>query len=233
MSFSAYFSLVKNIKIKRRICKEFYSRNFSQIFSHYFTALFIKMNLTPNIITLSMAIVITPIVYGIYVENVFINFISSLLLVLINILDTSDGEMARYLNKTSKYGDFLDKIVQMYCDLLLITILALKFLSNNIVIFYLIIFYLIIYVINVYTKRLNEIYFIKSKTKLADNKLKLFLSIISSNNFLYHSIWILFLSELLFDNTINSFLAIIYFSHLIILNFLKSVILIYSIKSGT
>ena len=41
-----------DIKKNRRLCSEFYSRNISQKVSHYFSALFIRLDISPNFIYL-------------------------------------------------------------------------------------------------------------------------------------------------------------------------------------
>ena len=122
-----FFKLSKEIKNSRKICTEFYSRFFSQIFSHYFSSLFILLGISPNIITGLMGLLVIPLSLLFYFSNEFYAIIYSFLFVIINILDTSDGEVARYTKKTSTKGVFYDKFFQLFSDAVIISTIILSF----------------------------------------------------------------------------------------------------------
>ncbi len=104
-------SIYKKIKNSQNP-KEFWSKNFSIIFLPFFSTIFIKLRIHPNIITLMMV----PLSFLSILSTIFIqNFRSGLLVIsilgiLINLVDFVDGAVARYSNKTSLYGKYLDRL---------------------------------------------------------------------------------------------------------------------------
>ena len=226
-----FFKISNEIKLNRKKCNEFYSRLISQKFSHYFSSMFILLKIPPNVITILMGLLILPISSALYFSDDFSSIFISFSLILINILDTSDGEVARFLNKSSRKGEFYDKFFQIFADLILIFTLYIKFYNNyeNITSF-LILLYLLVYIINVYLKRLAEIYVDKKNKLIKKNLITNFLSNISSNTFFFHSLWILFVFKFYMNPSSFEIISIIYFFNLIFLNSLKSIVLFKNIS---
>ena len=104
-----FVQIVNKIKSNQNL-KEFYSKNLSGKISPYISAILIQTKITPNQITLSMIPACLIACYFLQVGN-FINFIyGSIFLFITNLIDTIDGEVARYKNITSNKGDYLDRI---------------------------------------------------------------------------------------------------------------------------
>ena len=188
--------LASKIKNSRKICNEFYSRNISQLFSHYFSAFFIHFNISPNTITLLMLLIIFPISFLLLSSSNTYFIIGSFFLIFINILDASDGEVARYTKKTSESGVYLDYLFQYIVDLILFLVLIYKFYHEYRFISVLIFIYLSMYLIDSYSKRsFNAIIKKNISNNIYQNKnlLKTLLSITSSNTFFYHTFWIILL----------------------------------------
>lgn len=103
---------LKNVKSIQHVqnFQEFYSKIFSGRISPYVAAIFVNTKITPNHLTLTM------IPLGIFgglmmtLGHEWIAFIGSLCFVLLNILDAADGELARFIKRTSAYGDYLDRV---------------------------------------------------------------------------------------------------------------------------
>ena len=78
--------------------------------SNPFTWLFIKINITPNVIT-SISILLCFVGLYFLSKGSYLSIIIGLLsFILFHILDMSDGEVARIKNKVSKTGFILDRI---------------------------------------------------------------------------------------------------------------------------
>ena len=78
--------------------KEFYSRVFSGKLSPFVAAACVNTRITPNHLTF-------------FLSGTNLGFfIGGLLLILLNILDAADGELARYTKQTSDFGDYLDRV---------------------------------------------------------------------------------------------------------------------------
>jgi phosphatidylglycerophosphate synthase len=104
-----YLDIVRSIKSAQKF-QEFYSQVFSGKISPYIAAAFVGTNVTPNHLTIAMIPV--GLAGGIMMAsgNLLISLFGSLCFVLLNILDAADGELARYISKTSAYGDYLDRV---------------------------------------------------------------------------------------------------------------------------
>ena len=227
-----FFKILKEVKSSRNICNEFYSRVVSQKVSHYFSSLFIILKVSPNTITYLMGIFIIPISIGLYFSSDFLSIFFAFSLLLINIFDTSDGEVARFLNKTSLKGIFYDKFFQIFADTILLFSLTMKFFNySNKLIFTLIFIYLLVYFLNTYLKRLSEIYLDASDKISKKGNLKSFISNISSNTFFFHTLWLLFVIKIYLESSLFDIIAILYFLNLIILNLIKSFYIFFNIRS--
>jgi phosphatidylglycerophosphate synthase len=179
-----------------------------------------------------MGVFIIPISVGLYFSSDFLSIVFAFSLVLINIFDTSDGEVARFSNKTSLKGVFYDKFFQIFADTILLFSLTMKFFNySNKLIFTLIFIYLIVYFLNTYLKRLSEIYLDASDKISKKGCLKSFLSNISSNTFFFHTLWLLFVLKMYLKSSLFDIIAILYFLNLIILNLIKSFYIFSNIRS--
>lgn len=228
----SFFKILKEVKSSRNTCKEFYSHKISQKFSHYFSTIFIMFKVSPNTITSMMGLLIIPISLGLYFSDNTFSVFFAFSLIIINIIDTSDGEVARFLKMTSTKGVFYDKFFQIFADTILLFSLSMKFVNYpNKFIFFLIFIYMIVYFLNTYLKRLSEIYLTASEKISKKGNLKSFLSNISSNTFFFHTLWIIFLIKLFFQTELFDCVAILYFLNLIILNTIKSLFIFHNIRS--
>jgi phosphatidylglycerophosphate synthase len=104
-----YFNNVKTMQEGQNF-QELYSKIFSGKVSPYMAALFVGTKITPNQLTVAM--IPLGILGGLMMAfgYVWVAFFGSLCFVLLNILDAVDGELARFILKTSAYGDYLDRV---------------------------------------------------------------------------------------------------------------------------
>lgn len=105
-SFSENVRIIKS----RQNFSEFYSRHFSGKISPYLAAACVNTPITPNHLTLAMipAGVIGALLCS--TGTLWGFFFGGLFLISLNILDASDGELARFTNTTSLFGDYLDRV---------------------------------------------------------------------------------------------------------------------------
>ncbi len=106
---SGYWERVRDIRAQQS-CQEFYSRYFSRHFSVFITAALSYTRVTPNQVTLTM--VFWGFLGALLISqgSSFHYFLGGLSLMMLNVVDTVDGELARYLKKTTKGGDYLDRL---------------------------------------------------------------------------------------------------------------------------
>lgn len=112
---------------KDESCTEFYSKYFSKRFSIFVSAFFIKIGVTPNAVTYLMLFVGLFSAVLFTFNRPFLSIVGALLLVTINLFDTCDGEMARYTQKCSRFGTYLDKIVHVLTNICLYLSLSFSF----------------------------------------------------------------------------------------------------------
>ena len=115
---------------------------------------------------------------------------------LINVMDTCDGEVVRFTKKTSSSRIYLDYVFQYIVDLI-----YLLYWQSNLIIFQNSFIFNInisdFYLIDSYSKRS----FLSAKNKNQNNTinskniLKTFIAITSSNTFIYHSLWIILILD--------------------------------------
>lgn len=104
-----YWERVREIRAAQNF-KEFYSRYFSGYISIYVTAALSYTRITANQVTLSMFF------WGILGGILFSQgeaiwyLLGSMSLMMLNVADAADGELARYTRTTSNGGDYLDRI---------------------------------------------------------------------------------------------------------------------------
>ena len=106
---SSYIQRVREIYAAQNF-KEFYSRVFSGKLSPFIAAACVGTGITPNHLTALMIPI--GIAGGIVLSlGTPLGFVlGGLFFVLLNILDSADGELARYTKQTSDFGDYLDRL---------------------------------------------------------------------------------------------------------------------------
>lgn len=104
---------VKEVIENRKNFTEFYTKKISCHFSPFFTILFIKFGIRPNTVTYLMWLEGVLAAALLISHDSILRVLAALLLFLINILDTSDGEVARLTENTSSFGLVLDKLAHM------------------------------------------------------------------------------------------------------------------------
>ena len=118
-------------KVGRDYVKLYWRRIFKRKISIYLTWFLIQTPITPNQVTFLM--LITGLISawfftkGIY----FYSLIAIFFLTLSSFLDACDGEVARYRNKYSSNGTYLDLMVHIIVDPLIILSIAIGIYLNN------------------------------------------------------------------------------------------------------
>lgn len=110
MTSRSFLERVALIKRNQK-CEEFYTKAFSRHVSPYISAAASLCSLSPNALTLFMVVLCLVGCGFIMVGSYFFYFVGGGFLLLINVVDTADGELARYLNVASVRGDYLDRMV--------------------------------------------------------------------------------------------------------------------------
>ncbi len=87
---------------------------------------FYKLNIKPNVLTISGLIFILIGSFYILQNNLLI---SGIFILIGNLIDALDGYLARKYNQTSKFGAFLDSVIDRYSDTL--PIFALLYIHKN------------------------------------------------------------------------------------------------------
>jgi phosphatidylglycerophosphate synthase len=114
-----------------RTAGDFYTRLISRKVSHYFSALFIALGIRPNAITASMFF-LGSVGAALLVPTSFVmNLAGALLFPILHVMDTSDGEVARYTQRFSDRGIFLDKIGPSVANYLLFSALGLRLMRQT------------------------------------------------------------------------------------------------------
>ncbi len=109
-------TLIKNIK-------PVFERKISPVVD-----IFYRINITPNFLTI-LGLFITGIGSLFIVSGSF--FTAGIFILLGNLCDAVDGALARRYNKTSKFGAFLDSVVDRYSDFLPFAGFAVYFSSDT------------------------------------------------------------------------------------------------------
>lgn len=176
----------KDFKKGRKENSEFFSKYFSNKISPFVSYLFIVLKIKPNFITLLM--IPSAIIGGFLInfDDNILKGIGVIFFLFINILDTSDGEVARYTKVFSKNGKFLDLFSQFIADNIFFISCFFCFGKPKIILFA-----YMLYSIFLYSKRIQLVS--NQSDQESNNKLILLLKTLGSNNFLYHSFFIFFI----------------------------------------
>ena len=113
--------------------KEFWSQYFAIFFLPFFSTIFIKLKIHPNIITLMMLpLSFLSIFISIFIQNFNLGLIViSIIGISINMIDFVDGAVARYSRKTSIYGKYLDRLCHYVANPAVFMSYGLLALNNN------------------------------------------------------------------------------------------------------
>ena len=205
---------MSTIKEMRQICQNFseiYSKYFSSLISIYITKLIAMTAITPNQVTIAMTFVgmIGGILF-VFGDNLLF-VIGSLCFVFLNILDCVDGELARYKNRCSEFGKYLDAIGHYIIDsfMLLGCAVGLFNLHNSWLLFY---FAVVAHLACLFDELLRDILYqvqlesaesdrlISIKRQLSfkkKNVLGVILSLVATNVGFFHMFFICSLADLL------------------------------------
>jgi phosphatidylglycerophosphate synthase len=118
-----YRQLVRYIR-KQQQLKEFFSKYFTSIFSPYVTVGLIRWRVKADVVTLSM------LIFGVIAGFFLIQgepvayIIAGVSLVLLNLADTCDGELARISESVSNRGDYLDRLMHFATNSIVILCLG-------------------------------------------------------------------------------------------------------------
>jgi phosphatidylglycerophosphate synthase len=101
-------------------CNEIYTKIFSRHFSYFVTALLSFTSITPNKLTILMFPI--GIVAGVIMAYGTLEamIIGGVFAIMLNLVDTVDGELARFLNKSSLGGDYLDRLAHYVTNMTVI-----------------------------------------------------------------------------------------------------------------
>ncbi len=101
-----------------------------EIFLTPIVNLFIKLNISPNTLTI-FTFLLNMIPFYLYVNKQFI--LGAISLVLINAFDAIDGEVARRMNRTTKFGAFLDSNLDRFSEAIIFLAFVISFKENFVI----------------------------------------------------------------------------------------------------
>jgi len=101
--------------------------NLRTIFLFPIVKFFAKLNVNPNFLT-TITLILNLIPFYFYLSKNFL--LGAISLILINLFDAMDGELARITNKTSKLGAFLDSNFDRISEALIFLSLIIAFKEN-------------------------------------------------------------------------------------------------------
>ena len=87
-----------------------------------------KINVSPNLLTVSGVIFVAIGSYFLFLEKFIL---AGIFLTIGNLCDALDGALARRFGKVSKFGAFLDSVIDRVSDFLPLLALALLYKNNN------------------------------------------------------------------------------------------------------
>jgi phosphatidylglycerophosphate synthase len=213
--------IIKNI-IQKNDLKEFYSKYFSVYFANFLSLIPIKLKIHPNLITISMIPLGLSGSYFIFFAKDINNIlIGCLFYIFLNIIDTVDGQVARYANLTSKTGKLLDYLSHFICDnFIFIALIHFLIYKLNYSEYFIIVslVYCLLYTINFYY-RVNEIKVLDNLRYFNKNKYKFIYFVKSqlSINAFVHIFFLFFIINFFYN--INYFENYIYIIIIYLLTF--------------
>ncbi len=101
-----------------------------EIFLTPIVNILIKLNVSPNVITI-FTFLLNIIPFYLYANKQFI--LGAISLILINVFDAIDGEVARRMNKTTKFGAFLDSNLDRISEAIIFLAFIIAFKENFII----------------------------------------------------------------------------------------------------
>lgn len=228
----------KTLKIieKQNTLTEFFSIYFSNFFAKFLTLIAIRLDIHPHLITISMLPTAFIGIILLYKNENFIEgmFFASTFYVFLNILDTVDGQVARFKNKISKNGKLLDNMVHFFADAMMI-ISMFKFILDyfNLNNYFIIIsfYFLSIQTIEFYLKNKKNKEIKKISNYFRKKKLLSFLIMFSSLNAFVHLFFLLNVFSYFYkNNLINYYFIHIISFYIIMININKIIKILTSLK---
>lgn len=132
-----YLEIIKLIRSNGNDVHNWYYHAFTKRISCHITAIMYFSGVKPDHVTLSM------FVFG-FIGSAFYTIgsdagyvIGSICFLILNIADTSDGELARLLNKTSDFGEYLDRLCHYFTNSLMCLGLGLGLYNGSGEVFFL------------------------------------------------------------------------------------------------
>lgn len=132
-----YLEVVRLIRSSGNDVPNWYYHAFTKHISCHITAIMYFSGVKPDNVTFSMFIFgfIGSAFYTIGTDAGYV--IGSLFFLILNIADTSDGELARLLNKTSDFGEYLDRLCHYFTNSLMCLALGLGLYNSSGEVFFL------------------------------------------------------------------------------------------------
>ena len=105
--------------------------------SFYYTLFFLRIRFTPLQVTF-LTFLLTPLIFFLYkLESEISFYISIFLMINFYILDCVDGNMARYLKKQSRLGEYLDSLSGVFFSFMIYLIIPENIENENLYLKYL------------------------------------------------------------------------------------------------
>lgn len=132
-----YFEIIGLVRSGGNDISNLYYHAFTKHISCHITAIMYFSGVKPDNVTFSMFVFgfIGSAFYTIGTDAGYV--IGSLFFLLLNIADTSDGELARLLNKTSEFGEYLDRLCHYFTNSLMCLALGLGLYNSSGKVFFL------------------------------------------------------------------------------------------------
>jgi len=132
-----YFEILGRIRNGQNSSPNWYYHIFTKHISCHITAIMYFWDIKPDNVTFSM-FGFGFIGAGFYTTGTDTGYIiGSIFFLLLNIADTSDGELARLVNKTSNFGEYLDRLCHYFTNSLMCLALGLGLYNSTGEVFFL------------------------------------------------------------------------------------------------
>lgn len=134
---SSYLEIINRVRHGQNSVSNWYYHVFTKHISCHITAIMYFWGVKPDYVTYSMFVfgLVGCGFYSIGTNTSY--FIGSLFFLLLNIADTSDGELARLIDKTSDFGEYLDRLCHYFTNSLMCLSLGLGLYINSGEVFFL------------------------------------------------------------------------------------------------
>ena len=245
-----YFDRVKIIYLAQKD-GDIYYKYFTRFISAPITAILTYTRITPNMATLAMFFfgILGGFLFSLGEAHYYI--LGGISFILLIVSDTVDGELARYNNISSSFGDYLDRLAHYVTNTCMILGLGIGIYNNypDILIFYLTTIVLVFYLFDDVSRDLviscglaDDVTSRKREKEnlsvVKGSKLRKCIAYTASNTAFMHLIIIIAVLDILYVDYFNSnykllitYLYVIYFSLATIVKVLFRIPLIISLKN--